>query len=196
MRPLICAFSKISKSEIKHQRCWCGWVGLTDFFQISMVVNIDSQHRQQGQKWKSVGNSVIQMFSFPMSDWSMDRGDFFYPNRYGEMPRTFYHEDLSQEAPFWHSLSAEQRTTKSHLPLSYIRSFLVSASISSESQGSLCTSNSDDSPDTISASRTEQQGKKFYEKWSKKEKAPGPALSWHFSQPGEQGCSESLGVHS
>lgn len=95
---------------------------------------------------------------------------FFYPNGYGEMQRTSYHEDLSQEAPFWPSLSPEQRTTESHLSLSYIRSSPVSASNSSESQGSPCTSYSDDSPDAISASRTKQQGKKFYEKWSKKEK--------------------------
>lgn len=95
---------------------------------------------------------------------------FFYPNGYGEMPRTSYHKDLSQEAPFWPSLSPEQRTTESHLPLSYIRSSPVSESISSESQGSPCASNSDDSPDAISVSRTEQQGKKFFEKWSKKEK--------------------------
>ena len=100
----------------------------------------------------------------------MDRRDFFYPF-YGQMPSTSYLQDLSQEPAFWPGLSPEQRTPESHLPLSYTRSPPVSANISGESQQSPCSSNSDDSPDAVSASRTEQQGRKSYEKWSEEEKS-------------------------
>ena len=99
----------------------------------------------------------------------MDRRDFFYPF-YGQMPNTSYLQDLSQEPPFWPGLSPEQRTPESHLPLSYTRSSPASANISGESQQSPCSSNSDDSPDAVSASGTEQQGRKSYEKWSEEEK--------------------------
>ena len=103
-----------------------------------------------------------------MSHRNTDRQDFFYLY-YSLMPSMSYLQDLSQEPPFWPGLSPKQRTPESHLPLSYTRISPVSANISGESQQSPSTSNSDNSPDAISASRTEQRRRKSYKKWSEGE---------------------------
>ena len=181
MRPLHLCFFKNFKIGKKHQRCWCAWVGLTDFSKfrknkgarrqscqrLSISTPDSSIEIRRGRETqKSAGNFLIH---FVCSIRNMDRRDFFYPF-YGQMPSTSYLQDLSQEPPFWPGLSPEQRTPESHLPLSYTRSSPASANISGESQQSPCSSNSDDSPDAVSASRTEQQGRKSYEKWSEEEK--------------------------
>ena len=180
MRPLICGFSKISQNRRKTSKTPVCLGGADRFLQISekqrnspsklsMVVNVELPMKSPGSRnEKRARNFIIHADVFiAYSIEAMDRRDFFFP--YGNLPGFYghqppndsysFHQDVGSTPPFWQVTSTEQGNSESHSPI-----------YRSSPNDSPCTSNSTGSPDAASTSRSEQQGKRSYEKWSEEVK--------------------------
>ena len=99
--------------------------------------------------------------------------------------------------PHFGLLWAPTKELESHSPFS-CKSHPASASASSQSPESLCTSTSSsgDSPDAVSAIRTDQQGKRLSKRGAKRKKRSSSDFAQIITTTLRTRCSQSMGANS
>ena len=179
MRPLICGFTKISKSKENFKDTgvlgW-GWP-ISPNFRKTKETAIKAVNGCQCwapdevarvKKWKKSAKFHHSRWRFHCVQYrSYGQARFFLPVRkftWFLRPSTakrlvFLPSGRGEHSSILVSYEHRQGTSESHSPI-----------YRSSPNDSPCTSNSTGSPDAASTSRSEQQGKRSYEKWSEEEK--------------------------